>query len=172
MAAFYVIKWFEWSEKPQHTADWKILHDSTQNDASETKLYSIQKNYQVIDPALDMVMNEPGGLTFTVPPTHTYYSNLKSAGIRICVTVFRDGSFLWGGHPLTIDEDLYGSLTYSCEGVLGQLPNVIAPTFNRSGITIWGMFVSIFSSPYSYGTRCTSDSTVESCYRRFSEDGV
>lgn len=43
MAAFYVIKWFAWSEKPQHTASWKILYDPTKNDASETKLYSIQK---------------------------------------------------------------------------------------------------------------------------------
>jgi len=114
-------------------------------------------------------MNEPGELTFTVPPTCAYYSNLKSAGIRICVAVFRDGSFLWSGHPLTIDEDLYGSLTYSCEGVLGWLSDVIAPVFNRSGITIWGMFVSIFTSPYSYGTRCTDGNSVASCYRRFSE---
>ncbi len=173
MAALYTMQWFPWDDEPQHTADWRTLHDVTAADsftADYNTKRTVKKHYQAIAPALKMVMNAPESLSFTVPATHVDYSKLKSAGIRMCVAVFRNGAFLWGGHPLSIDEDLYGNLAYSCESALGWLSDVAAPTFSGER-TIDGWFYYFVMLFYRYGAAGAATASVIDkavCYRRFS----
>ncbi len=142
---------------------WTLLHDVLAEDYFYDSLGNydgVRRILQVTNPELKMEMNAAGSLTFTVPPNHRHYNTLRSRDIRIAVAVFRDGSFLWGGHPLTIDEDLYGNLTYTCEGVLGWLSDVVAPTFRwtSSNAYVSERFEYVLNTLYSYGTAMSINS--------------
>lgn len=81
----------------------------------------------ILNPELKMCLNKSGTFSFTVTTKHPYYASMLDS-LNWDVSIYRDGVFLWAGHPLMRDVDLYGNAMYTCEGILGVLyDGVISP---------------------------------------------
>ncbi len=126
MAAYWNIFWADQTKLDDNGN--LIFHDLYTPDPMD--------DFSVIEPELSLEINTPGTLTFSILPTHPYYSAIKNLRHMVTIEVMRgigDASrFYWAGHPISIEQDLYGTLKYTCEGIMGYLSDVYARPFSRT----------------------------------------
>ena len=91
--------------------------------------HPLTEDRHILEPDLQLRMNESGSFTFTVTQKHPYYARMLQDPLWDAA-VYRDGKFLWAGHPLIQDIDIYGNVTFQCEGVLGYLADNYIGTFS------------------------------------------
>lgn len=91
--------------------------------------HPLTEGRHILEPDLQLRMNESGSFTFTVTQKHPYYARMLQNPLWDAA-VYRDGKFLWAGHPLIQDIDIYGNVTFQCEGVLGYLADNYIGTFS------------------------------------------
>lgn len=124
MAAIYTVKWAKQIEG--YNADgtqllcdpvWNLLHD-------------VRTDRVILEPELDMRAAEAGSFSFGVTVEHPDYAELQEHGVLTVFAVFRNDTFLWAGHPITFETDLYGTLRITCEGILGYLSDTVLDTFS------------------------------------------
>lgn len=84
-------------------------------------------DYQIISGSLTLEYNRSGSLTFTVPPNNDAH---KKGHIKDLVSVIRvvnvADDFYWYGRVLSRDIDFLGCCTYTCEGALSRLNDIVA----------------------------------------------
>lgn len=85
----------------------------------------------VFDPELHLELNTAGSLTFTVPETNASYDKIKK--LKSTITVRRDNADIWRGRVLTTDRDFLNRKTFTCEGDLAFLNDVILRPFSYTG---------------------------------------
>lgn len=144
MAAVYTMQWTPVAESP----DWQMLHDPRTQDCA------------VIEPELHIEIAGAGSLTFTIPPTHPDYEKIITCGILWAVSVYKNGEFLWAGHPLTLETDLYDCCTVTCEGVLGFLADAPLDSFTCKSKTITEIFTKLISG-YNGQIACCRTMTID-----------
>ncbi|MDE5885658.1 MAG: hypothetical protein K2H29_11375 [Oscillospiraceae bacterium] len=130
MPAIYTVKWSDQNKMQQNiSADgipesswnrpiWNLLHDARSED------------YHILEPDLKMQKTGAGSFTFRIPPTHPDYAEIVRLGIMWDVAVYKNDEFLWSGHPLALETDLYGTCSVTCEGVLGYLSDIYLEPFH------------------------------------------
>lgn len=89
--------------------------------------------HMIISGNLSMEFNRSGSLTFTVPATNEAHKNewIKDLKSDICVKNEAD-DFEWHGRVLNRSVDFLGNCTYTCEGVLGRLNDIVAYPITNS----------------------------------------
>lgn len=87
--------------------------------------------HDIMEPVLEMELNEFGSLSFTLPPEHPLYDKLVR--LRTEITVERDGAQLWRGRVLEQKTDFRRRRECTCEGELAYLVDSIQPPFEYRG---------------------------------------
>lgn len=130
MPAIYTVKWSDQNKMQQNISPdgisesswnrpvWNLLHDAR------------SEEYHILEPDLKMQKTGAGSFTFQIPSTHPDYAEIVRLGIMWDVAVYKNDEFLWGGHPLTLETDLYGNCSVTCEGVLGYLSDIYLEPFH------------------------------------------
>lgn len=81
----------------------------------------------VLSPKLELEVNRPGSLTFTLPHGHAMRGSIHK--MRSVITVERDGEEVFRGRASEVTIDLYDQAEYYCEGELSfLLDSVQRPT--------------------------------------------
>lgn len=101
------------------------------------------RNHHILSPKLSMKLSKSGTFTFTVPSTNNNADKITEN--HCTIMVYQDEKFLWAGRPLLMDTDFYNNKTYTCEGVLGLLLDVIIPPFSVIKVTPSGIIQFIVS---------------------------
>lgn len=77
------------------------------------------KTRRVISPKLCMEINSAGSLEFSITSANIGYHLIR--GLACEIGVEQNGSIIWYGRPISIDEDQWGVRTVHCEGALAYL---------------------------------------------------
>lgn len=118
---------------------------------------------KLVDPTLDMDISSAGSFTTKVPPTNSGYS--IATPLTSTVEIYRDGSWLWTGRPLTVDEDFFGMKSINCEGALSFLNDIIIPFKmyeNKQVLYIVGDILDIYNSKVTSNSRKIYRGTISS----------
>ena len=119
-----------WASQKELSAEGQMVWHELYNPRNQ-----LDNDRVVLEPELSLEIGAPGSLTFSLPVTHPDYYTLKNLRFLVTIEVRRAGangyaSYYWAGHPLTIEQDMYGNLQYTCEGVLGLLADVYLRPFS------------------------------------------
>ena len=87
--------------------------------------------YLVIDPILDLSVNEPGLLTFSVPDTHPAASRIRK--LVSWIKVYRDGRVIFRGRIIKDERNLSGQTKYTAEGCLAYLIDSVCDPYSFTG---------------------------------------
>lgn len=108
---------------------------------TEQLVYSIpitsNSDYALVEPIVKCEMGKTGTLEFSVEPDHPLYSRWLQ--MKTIMRVVYDGTTIFRGRVLTIDDSLWGSKKIHCEGDLAFLMDSQQPSTKeekRSEITI------------------------------------
>ena len=74
---------------------------------------------KIIDPKLDLEVNKTGSFTFTIYPSHPYYSFLKK--LKSIITVYQDKEIIFRGRILNDEKGFRNEKQVTCEGELAFL---------------------------------------------------
>ena len=77
------------------------------------------KTRRVISPKLCMEINSAGSLEFSITSANIGYHLIR--GLACEIGVEQNGSIIWYGRPISIDEDQWGVRKVHCEGALSYL---------------------------------------------------
>lgn len=91
----------------QIKCDGHTLHDSRSN------------NVRVLEAKCDMELNKTGTLSFTIPPTHPFFDQIKKHKSEL--SLYQDGEWVFTGRVLNDEIDIYGYKKIEVEGMLGYL---------------------------------------------------
>lgn len=75
------------------------------------------KELTLLSPKLEIEVNTPGSLEFTMPPFHKYYDLITCMGCII--EVYEGEDIIWFGRPIEVEKDFYNQKKVYCEGALG-----------------------------------------------------
>ena len=87
--------------------------------------------YLVIDPILDLSVNEPGLLAFSVPDTHPAASRIRK--LVSWIKVYRDGRVIFRGRVIKDERNLSGQTKYTAEGCLAYLIDSVCDPYEFTG---------------------------------------
>ena len=87
--------------------------------------------YLVIDPILDLTVNEPGLLTFSVSDTHPAVFRIRK--LVSVVKVYRDGRLVFKGRVIKDERNLSGQTKYTAEGCLAYLIDSVCDPYEFTG---------------------------------------
>ena len=87
--------------------------------------------YTVIDPILDLSVNEPGLLTFSVPDGHPCAARIQK--LISVVKVYRDGRIIFKGRIIKDEKALNAQTKYTAEGCLAHLIDSVCDPYEFSG---------------------------------------
>lgn len=88
-------------------------------------------NYTVIDPVLDLTVNDPGLLTFAVPDNHPSASRIRK--LVTVVKVYRDGRLIFKGRIIKDERTLSRQTKYTVEGCLAYLIDSVCDPYTFNG---------------------------------------
>lgn len=108
-------------------ADDKLLFSSTFSDDQHT----------LISPLLSPDVNGAGSLTFTMPPGHALYDDIRR--LKSIITVVEDGKLIFRGRALDDEKDFYNQKNVYCEGDRSFLLDSQCAPYTYSG-TALGLF--------------------------------
>lgn len=97
----------------------------------------------LINPKLKLELNKTGTLTFSVPVTHPYYSQI--AKMQCEINVYRDESIIYVGRPLTSEDDFYKTSAVTCEGILAYLIDSTQRPYEHQG-NIYDFFSGVLTN--------------------------
>lgn len=102
----------------------------------------------ILDPKLDLKLNETDGFEFTITPDNDLYSRLSKLGTTI--EVHQGPDTLFRGRILDDDIDFYNNKSIHCEGVLAFLGDTIMNPYNSDTYkNVQGLFKAAIDSHYS-----------------------
>lgn len=115
--------------------------------------------YAVIEPTLDLVVNEPGLLTFTVPETHPGIAYLVKLVSRI--KVYRDRSLIFQGRIIKDERTLGNMRKITAEGCLAYLIDSVREPYSFTG-TVAQFFAFLIAS-HNASSQAAQQLTAGSC---------
>lgn len=80
-------------------------------------------NYEYFNATLDEQINCAGTLTFTLLPTNPALDDIALRTTTIML--YRDGEEIWRGRVIRVESDMLNRRTFTCEGVLAWLYDVM-----------------------------------------------
>lgn len=81
------------------------------------------ENLQLLNPKISLELNKTGSFTFTIYPSHPYYSKLRK--LKSIITVYQDDYLLFRGRILNDEQGFYNEKRVTCEGELAFLVDSI-----------------------------------------------
>lgn len=82
-----------------------------------------QNNFMILEPELVLEDNKSGTFTFTMPPDCPVYNTITEMSSRI--RIFQNDSIYWVGRPISHTTNFDKTKSYTCEGVLGLLNDIL-----------------------------------------------
>ena len=101
-------------------------------------IYDSSPQSGLLNPKLDLTLNEPGSLTFDMLPTHSYYDTITP--LSSSVEVMENENLIFFGRVLDVTITFNKVKKVTCEGALGylydtvQMPAVFDPTTQQTTI--------------------------------------
>ena len=92
------------------------------------------KRYTLMDPVLNLEVNTAGSFTFTMPPGHENYSDIKP--LLSNIEIYEDNDLIWFGRPIEIKVDLWKQKVVYCEGALAFLNDTVQRPMEYSSIRV------------------------------------
>ena len=80
---------------------------------------------RIYDDELVTAQNDPGEFIFCMAATHPYLDKVQ--GLQSDIRVYDDDEEIWRGRVIDSVTDLYGNVTFTCEGELAFLYDSIQP---------------------------------------------
>lgn len=102
------------------------------------------ENLALVNPKVELELNNSGSLSFTMPPSHEFYDKVDE--LITYIELYDDNDeWIWGFRILEIQEDFYKNKVVTCEGWLSFLVDTIMRPFEFTG-NIGGMFGKIITT--------------------------
>lgn len=98
----------------------------------------------VIDPTLELELNQPGSLTFKLPPDHPYYETPQK--MKSIISVFQDKTEMFRGRIIEEKIDFYKRKQLVCEGQLAFLNDTLQRPAEYHDMTVRGYFEQLINS--------------------------
>lgn len=86
---------------------------------------------KLINPKLDLEVNKAGSFTFTIYPSHPYFSRLKK--LKSIITVYKNDRMIFRGRILNTEEGFKNQKQVTCEGDLAFFNDSIQRPYEFSG---------------------------------------
>lgn len=80
----------------------------------DTSIYDNSPGMVIMNPSLEMAVNEAGSLSFKMESNHSWYTLPKPLVSN--VEVYEKGQLIWFGRVLDIDRDFFNNKVVYCEG--------------------------------------------------------
>lgn len=93
--------------------------------------HSMLENLRLLDPELNLELNQPGKFTFAIYPDHPYYSLVHK--LKSILTVYQDDYLLFRGRALDEKVGWHTEKKITCEGDLAFLLDSIIRPFSFAG---------------------------------------
>lgn len=90
----------------------------------------------LIDPKLDLELNQAGSFTFTIPPDHLSYDVPQK--MKSVIRVTQDDVEIFRGRIISISVDFYKRKKCECEGQLAYLNDTLQRPAEYHGVTVRG----------------------------------
>lgn len=93
----------------------------------------INPEWLVADPTLNLEVNKAGSLSFSIYPTHPYFSKIDK--MQSIITVYQDNRILFKGRPFSDTVNFYKIKKVEVEGLLACLnDSIVRPYDFRGGV--------------------------------------
>ena len=102
------------------------------------------KAHILLQPALTTELNAAGSFTFTMPPGHAFYNEVKP--LLSTIEVYEDEELLWFGRPVEIKTDFWKQRQIYCEGALAFLNDSVQRLHEYDRISLHSFFQTIISA--------------------------
>lgn len=97
----------------------------------------------VEEPILSQSINSAGSFTVTIYPQHRLYNSVVC--MQSEVKIWQDSNMIFYGRVVSIEEEMYGARTLTCEGALAFLNDEIIDEYSSSGLTPGETFASMLN---------------------------
>ena len=97
----------------------------------------------LLSPTLDLELNSAGSFTFTLPPDHEAYDDIRLINSEI--EVFENDKLIFFGRPSEINIDWYNQKKITCEGALAYMNDVVVRPKVFDGKLISELFTDIIT---------------------------
>ena len=97
----------------------------------------------LIDPVLDLALNEAGSFSFSVPVSHPAYQNISH---QMRVTVSKDDETIFYGRVIDIQTDFAGNKAVKAEGELAYLSDTIQRPAEYHDQSVRGFIQTLLNS--------------------------
>ena len=143
---------------------YKIIVSTGKYGNGTTSIYDPSKeNKQILNPRLNLSLNEPGTFEFTIPPTNKGYNAVHVR--TTTVDVVENGKVIWTGRPVSLEYDFYNNKTFRCEGALAYFKDIVMEEKEYKKTNIANFFKSIISR-YNDGVMATTNDDIPFDYAR------
>lgn len=135
-----------------------------------------ERAFVLASPSLSMELNAAGSFEFTMPPSHTFYDDIKP--ILSTIEVYEDETLLWFGRPMEIKTDYYRQKQVYCEGAMAFFNDSVQRPHEYDSISIRTFFSTVIANhnsqvssdrQFTVGTVTVPDRTV---YRKLNYDST
>ena len=103
-----------------------------------------EKEFVLLNPALNMELNTAGSFEFTLPPSHAFYESVNP--IISTVEVYEDDVLLWFGRPMEIKKDFFNNRQVYCEGALAFFNDSVQRLHEYDSISLHTFFRTIIAN--------------------------
>lgn len=92
------------------------------------------ENLRLISPKLELEVNKTGSFSFTILPSHPYYSFVQK--LKSIITVYQNGNLIFRGRVLNDEIGFRNEKHVSCEGELAFLLDSIQRPYDFTGSVV------------------------------------
>lgn len=135
-----------------------------------------ERPFVLLSPTLSMELNTAGSFEFTMPPSHTFYDDVRL--LVSMIEIYEDGTLLWFGRPVEMQTDFYKQKKVYCEGALAFFNDTVQRLHEYERISLHTFFRTVIenhnaqvdgSRQFTVGTITVPDKTV---YRKLNYDST
>lgn len=81
------------------------------------------RGYGVLNPVLELKVNDSGTLTFTMTPDNQMFDNIEL--LTSTIFLYKDDDLIWHGRPVSVEENFWKNRTVVCKGALNFLQDTM-----------------------------------------------
>ena len=107
-------------------------------------IYGSTPDMTLLNPSMELELNNSGSLEFTMPPEHSMYDvpNLLTSDVE----VYEDNDLIWFGRPISIVRNWNNEKVITCEGALSFFNDSIQTPFTSDDISIREFFRRVITA--------------------------
>ena len=135
-----------------------------------------EREYILLNPALNMELNTAGSFEFSMPPSHAFYDGLHP--LTSTIEVYEDERLIWFGRPTEIKKDYFNNRQVYCEGALAFFNDSVQRLREYDTISLHQFFRTVIANHntqvaqnrrFTVGTITIPDKSV---YRKLNYDST